>query len=86
MASTAANPKMMVLCNQTAQSSAHHVCAEDGYFKHPHMPIIDGDKGVDSGYFLLGIGIGGRLTRNSFGGSCVCVCNHPLLQLSLIGW
>ncbi len=46
---SATNPKMTELCNQTAQTSAHHACAEDGHFKHPHTPIIDGDKLLDSG-------------------------------------
>ncbi len=57
-----ANPKMMEVCNQTAQSTAHHTCAQDGYFKHPHTPIIDGYKWLDSGWFFLGFGMGGRLT------------------------
>jgi hypothetical protein len=39
---SAPDPKMMELCNQTAQLSAHYTCAEDGYFKHPHTSIIDG--------------------------------------------
>jgi hypothetical protein len=59
---SATNLKMMELCNQTAQLSAHYSCAEDGYFKHPHMPTIDKDKWLDSGLLLLGFGIGRRLT------------------------
>jgi hypothetical protein len=47
------NPKMTELCNQTAQLSAHHTCAEDGYFKHHHTSIIEGDKWLDSDWFLL---------------------------------
>ncbi len=57
---SAANPNMMELCNQTAQSYANHAHAEDGYFKHSHMPINDGYKWLDSGWFLLSFGIGGR--------------------------
>jgi hypothetical protein len=59
---SAANPKMMEQCNQTAQSSSHHTSVEDGYFKHPHTPIIDGDKWSNSGWFLLAFGIGEHLT------------------------
>ncbi len=60
----AANPKMTELYNKTAQSSAYHACTEDEYFKHPHTPIIDGNKWLDSGWFLLGFGVGGHLTSN----------------------
>jgi len=36
-----------------ASSSYAYACAEDGYFKRPHMTSIDGDKRLDSGWFLL---------------------------------
>ena len=39
---SAAHPKMVELCNHTAQASSHHACAEDGNLKRPHPPIIDG--------------------------------------------
>jgi hypothetical protein len=29
--------------NHTTQASGHYACAEDGYIKFPHLPIIDGD-------------------------------------------
>ena len=44
---SAAHPKMVELCNHTAQASSHHACAEDGNLKRPHLPIIDGDNWVD---------------------------------------
>ncbi len=66
---SAVNAKMTELCNQTAQLSTHHTCAEDGYFKHPQTPIIDGDKWLDSGCFLLGFGIHGCLTSKYLGRS-----------------
>ncbi len=39
----ASNPKIVEKCNHTTQASAHQACAEDGYIKCPHLPIIDGD-------------------------------------------
>jgi hypothetical protein len=44
---SAAQPKIVELCNHTAHASFHHVCAEDGNLKRSHPPIIDGDKQVD---------------------------------------
>ncbi len=44
---TTAHPKMIELCNHTAQASAHHACAENDNLKHPHPPIIDGDIRMD---------------------------------------
>ena len=44
---SAAHPKIVELCNHTAQASAHNACAEDGNLKCPHLPIIDGDNGVN---------------------------------------
>ena len=40
----ATHPKMVELCNHTAQASSHHAFVEDGNFVRPHMPIIDGDN------------------------------------------
>jgi len=34
--------------------SSSYACAEDGYFKRPHMTSIDGDKRSDSGWFYVG--------------------------------
>jgi len=31
------------ICNHTAQASAHHMCAEDGYLQCPHPPNIGRD-------------------------------------------
>jgi hypothetical protein len=64
---SATNPKMTELYNQSAQSSAHQTCAENGCFKHPHTLIIDEYKWSNSGWFLLGCGAGGRLTSNLLG-------------------
>ena len=47
-----------------AQTSSDHACAEDGYFKRPHLTIIDGDMWSDSGCFLGGFGVVGHLTRD----------------------
>jgi hypothetical protein len=44
--------------------SSDRACAQDGYFNLPHPTIIDGDKGSDSGWFFIGFGVGGRLTRD----------------------
>jgi len=37
-----------------AHVSSSYACAEDGYFKRPHMTSIDGDKRSDSGCFCVG--------------------------------
>jgi hypothetical protein len=58
------DPKMNKSFVHTAQMSSDRACAQDGYFKRPHRTIIDGDKGSDSGWFFVGFGVGGRLTRN----------------------
>jgi hypothetical protein len=42
-----AHPKMVKLCNHTAQASSHHACTEDGNLKRPHPPIMDGDNWMD---------------------------------------
>ncbi len=48
----------------TAHMSSDHACAQDGYFERPHPTIIGGDKGSGSGWFFVGFGVGGHLTRN----------------------
>ena len=58
------NPKMMESPASMAHASSSYACAEDGYFKRPHMTSIDGDKRSDSGWFFVGFGVGGRLTRD----------------------
>ncbi len=58
------DPKMSESLVHTAQMSPDRACAQDGYFKRPHPTIIDGDKRLDSGWFCVGCGVGGCLTRN----------------------
>jgi hypothetical protein len=58
------NPKMNKSFVHTAQMSSDRACAQDGYFKLPHLTIIDDDKRSDSGWFCVGFGVGGRLTHN----------------------
>jgi hypothetical protein len=60
----AADPKILELSPSTVHASFSYACAQDGYFKHPHMTSIDGDKRLDSGWILVGFSIGGRLTRD----------------------
>jgi hypothetical protein len=52
----ASDPKMAELCNHTAHASSHYACTEDGYFKRPILPNIDGDIWLDSGCFFVGFG------------------------------
>ena len=59
-----ANPKMNESFVHTAQMSSDRACAQDGYFKRPHLIIIDGDKRSDSGWFCVGFGVGGHFTRD----------------------
>ena len=61
---SATNPKMNESLVHLAQTSFAHACAQDGYFKRPHPTIIDGDMWSDSGWFLEGFGVVGRLTRD----------------------
>jgi len=58
------DPKMVELPAIMAHASSSYAYTEDGYFKHPHMTSIDGDKRLDSGWFFVGFGVGGDLTRN----------------------
>jgi len=60
-----ADPKMNESFVHTAQMSSDRACAQDGYLKHPpHPTIIDGDKRLDSGWFCVGFGVGGRFSRD----------------------
>ena len=59
-----ANPKMNKSFVHTAQMLSDRACAQDGYFKRPHPTIIDDDKRSDSGWFCVGFGVGGCLTRD----------------------
>ena len=52
-----------------AHAFSSYACTEDGYFKCPHTSIIDGDKRLESGWFFVGFGVGGRLTRDLLGKS-----------------
>jgi hypothetical protein len=66
---SAADLKKTGLCNHMAQASSYHVCAEDGCFKRPIPPNIDGDIWSDSGWVFVGFGVGGHLTCDWLGGS-----------------
>ncbi len=58
-----ADPKMKESFVHTAQMSSNRACTQDGYFKRLHPTIVDDDKRSDSGWFCVGFGDGGRLTR-----------------------
>ncbi len=60
----AADPKMVESPASIVHASSSYACIEDVYFKHPHMASIDGDIWLDSGWFFLSFGVGGRLTCN----------------------
>jgi hypothetical protein len=60
----ATNPKMKESPASMAHASSSYECAEDGYFKGPHTASIDGDIWLDSGWFFVGFGVGGCLTRD----------------------
>ena len=60
----ASDPKMVESPASMAHASSCYACTEDGYFKRPHTISIDGDMRLDSGWFLVGFGVSGRLTRN----------------------
>ena len=47
--SRVADPKMMESPASMVHASSSYACAEDGYFKLPHMTSIDGDIQMDSG-------------------------------------
>jgi hypothetical protein len=59
-----ADPKTNESFVHTARMTSGRACAQDGYFKRPHPTIIDDDKRSDSGWFCVGFGFGGRLTRD----------------------
>jgi hypothetical protein len=59
-----ANPKINELFVHSAQMFSDRACTQDGHIKRPHLIIIDGDKRLDSGWFCVGFGVGGHLTRN----------------------
>ncbi len=61
--STAA-PKMNEYFVHMAHVSYDRACSQDGYLKHPHPTIIDKDMRWDSGWLLVGFGVGGHLTRD----------------------
>jgi hypothetical protein len=61
---SAADPKMRDMCNHTAQASSSDGCAEDGYFKRPIQPNIDGDIWSFSGWVFVGFWVGRPLTRD----------------------
>jgi hypothetical protein len=60
----AADPKMNESFVHAARTSSDRACAQDGNFKCPHPTIIDRDIWSDSGWFLGGFGVVGRLTRD----------------------
>jgi hypothetical protein len=60
----AANPKVVESQASMAHASSSYACAEDGYFKRPHTPSIDGDIWWDSCWVFVSFGVGGRLTRD----------------------
>ena len=59
-----ADPKMNESFVHTAHTSSDRARAQDGYFKRPHPTIIDGDIRSDSGWFWVGFGVVGPLTRD----------------------
>jgi hypothetical protein len=65
-----AAPKMNESFIHMAHVSSDCACAQDGYLKHPHPTIIDGDMKLDSGWFLGGFGVAGvHWTHNELGRS-----------------
>jgi hypothetical protein len=57
-------PKMNESFVHMNHVSFNRACAQDGYLKHPHPTIIDGDMRWDSGWFLGVLGVWGHLTRD----------------------
>ena len=68
MASTASpsatDPKMANLCNHTAQASSSDGFAEDGHFKRPIQPNIDGDIWLVGGWVFVVFWVGRPQTRD----------------------
>ena len=56
--------KMVESPASMAHASSSYACTEDGYFIHPLMTSIDGDKRSVSGWFFIGFGVGGDLTHD----------------------
>ena len=54
---SATHPKMVGLCNHTAQASSHHARAEDGL-------LLTEIIGWIGGWLLVGYGVGGHLARD----------------------
>ena len=48
------DPKMVELPASMVHASSSYACAEDGYFKRPHMMSIDRAKRSDSGWLFVG--------------------------------
>jgi hypothetical protein len=59
-----AAPNMNESFVHMAPVSSDCACTQDGYLKHPHPTIIDGDMSWDSGWVLGGFGVRGHQTRN----------------------
>jgi hypothetical protein len=59
-----ATPKMIRSFIHMAHVSSNRACAQDGYLKHPHPTIIDGDMRWESGWFLGSFGDGGHRACN----------------------
>ncbi len=51
-------PKMNISFVHMAHVASNRACALDGYLKHPHLTIFDGDIRWDSGWILDGFGVG----------------------------
>jgi hypothetical protein len=51
-----AAPKMNKSFVHMAHMSSNHACAQDGYLKHPHPTIIDGDGTVVGFWVVWGLG------------------------------
>jgi hypothetical protein len=62
---SAADPKMADLCNHTTQAYSSDGCAENGYFKRPIQPNIDGDIWSVSGWVFVGFWVGRPPTRDT---------------------
>jgi hypothetical protein len=60
---SAADPKMVDLCNHMEKASSSGECAEDEYFKRPIQPKIDGDIWLVSGWVFVGFWVGRPLTQ-----------------------
>jgi hypothetical protein len=58
--------KMNTYFVHMAHMSYDRACAQDGYLKRPHPTIIDGDMRWDSGWFLVGFGVGWGTSGTQF--------------------